>query len=92
MTPAAFAAVQLHGVDLVHPLDPGAEVRLGRPDEQMHVVRHEAVGENRPLLVLRAHAHADQVGAAVGVVGEEIQAGHRLRGHVMEAAGQFDTR
>jgi hypothetical protein len=50
---AVVADVERLGIATVQQLDPVPEVRLGRLDQQMHVVRHEAVTKEMPPLPLR---------------------------------------
>ena len=63
-----MAIIELPAVEPVQTLHPGTEVRLGRLDEQMDVVVHQAVREAVPLRPRDGEAKRGQVQPPIIVV------------------------
>ena len=49
MADAVVPTVEAHCIQPVQPLHPVRELRLGRPDDQVEVVRHQSPGEHVPV-------------------------------------------
>jgi hypothetical protein len=87
----AVPPVEIDGEALVHRLHARAQVRLRRPDEQVHVIRHLAVRQDLPPAPLDLVGQEPQIPDTVLVVDEQNAPVGRLRRHVVDPAGDFDS-
>ena len=53
MSDPVVAAVEAHRMEPVEPLHPARKLRLGRPDDDVQVIRHQRPGEYLPAKTLR---------------------------------------
>jgi len=86
----AVGAIEPLGVDAVDLPHAAREVRLGRLDEQVVVVRHQAVGVTDPAAALDDITEDPQERGAVSVSEEDGRAGVSPGRQVIEGAGKLD--
>ena len=70
---------------------PTTQCLLPGLDDQMHVIRHEAVGERNPGMTLGDHRQVVEKRRSVAVVAEDRLLPVPPRGDVMDATGDFDA-
>jgi len=83
----AVKPLGIHAVDLPHA---AGEAHLGRLDEEVVVVRHEAIGMADPVTTLDGIAEDPQERLTVDISEEDGFAGITSGGHVVEGAGELD--
>jgi hypothetical protein len=85
------APVEVPGERAVYDQHPFGQVRRGRLDQQMRVVRHQAVGVEAPPAALDCTREMAQVREVIAIVVEERRSTISTRRHVVERSGLLET-
>ena len=88
----AVAAIEALGIDAVQLSHAAGQVGLGRLDQQVKVVVHQAVGVAVPPEALDDRGESVQECFAVFVVAKHFLARIAARGHMIDSARKFDAQ
>jgi hypothetical protein len=91
MTDPAVAAIERLGVNTVQPPHAPRKIRLGRLDQQVIVVSHQAKGTQPPTLLHHLAAEPVQEALAVLAVQKDRLSPITTGGHVIDGTGEFES-
>ena len=92
MPAAVVPSVEGTRISRMEPMHPGAQVRLLSLNQQMHVVRHQAVREAQPPSSLDGSLEQRQIDPPVVVREKDAPTIVAAREHVVDAGGEFVAR
>src|SRR5918992_2226827 len=88
MHPVAIEALRGNGGELAHPL---GKVRLGRLNQHMVVVAHQAIGMTAPTKAADHLSQHTKKHHPVGIIQTDVLPSVASRGHLINCAGKFNA-
>ena len=92
MADVPVTLVEPSRVQAVQPVHPRREVGVREREDEMEVIRHQAVRETRPAAAIHRLSQKCHEHALVGVVGEDPIASNTSRSHMHRALDRLDAR